>query len=426
MSEQLSRATAQSTQGDFWKFWAGQTISNFGTAFTDFALPLLIFHLTGSPLTLGITVITEVLPYLLFGLLIGAWVDRVNRKRLMICTDLARALVIALIPLLARLGILNVWWIYAVAFVSSTLSIGFVTAQFAAIPSLVHREEPVTANGRIQASFSTVSVLGPLIGGVLVAFLPLPALLLFDAVSYLISAGSLALITRSFNAATDQQKAPTSIRADLLEGLRYVLRHPIIRNTTLMVGLVNVVSVMASAQLVLFARRWLSASDPQVGWLYAAGGIGVVLFSLAAGPLRKRWSYSVIILGSMMLEGLSITALALTHLYWAALPIWALNSGMANLFTIASLSLIQLIVPNELLGRVRSAVRVLAWSAIPAGSLLGSVAIQQTQNVGLVYAVCGLLVFLIPLAFAFTALGHAERYLPQEQEPPALTAERAS
>ena len=418
MAEPLTRAAAPSPQADFWKFWTGQTISNFGTAFTDFALPLLIFHLTGLPLTLGITVTTEVLPYLLFGLLIGAWVDRLNRKRLMILTDLARALVIALIPLLALLGLLNVWWIYAVSFASSTLSIGFITAQFAAIPSLVNRDELVTANGRIQASFSTVNVLGPLIGGILISFLPVPALLLFDAISYLISAGSLALVSRSFNA-NGQPKAPTSIRADLLEGLRYVLRHPIIRSTTLMVGLVNVASVTASAQLVLFARRWLAASDPQIGWLYAAAGIGVVVFSLAAGPLRKRWSYSIVILGSTMLEGLTISALALTHVYWAALLIWTLNAGMITLSTISGLSLIQLITPNELLGRVRSVVRVLAWSAIPVGSLLGSLAIQQTQNVGLVYAVCGLLVFSIPVAFAFTALGRAGRELPQEQKPPA-------
>src|SRR5207248_5019721 len=91
------------TSLDFGKFWVGQTISNLGTSFTQFALPLLVFKLTGSALNLAITTAATFLPYLLFGLVIGAWVDRVDRKRLMIATDIARAAVIASIPLLASL-----------------------------------------------------------------------------------------------------------------------------------------------------------------------------------------------------------------------------------------------------------------------------------------------------------------------------------
>src|SRR6185295_19732466 len=99
---------AKRPSADFWKFWAGQTISNLGSSFTEFALPLLIFKLTGSALNLAISSATTFLPYLLFGLLIGAWVDRVNRKRLMIITDLLRALILASIPLLAALNLLSV------------------------------------------------------------------------------------------------------------------------------------------------------------------------------------------------------------------------------------------------------------------------------------------------------------------------------
>src|SRR3954466_6847375 len=115
---------------DFWKFWTGQTISNLGSSFTDFALPLLIFKLTGSALNLAIASATTFLPFLLFGLPIGAWVDRVDRKRLMIITDLLRALVLASIPLLAALGMLSLWWIYAAGFLTSTLTIGFNAAEF--------------------------------------------------------------------------------------------------------------------------------------------------------------------------------------------------------------------------------------------------------------------------------------------------------
>src|SRR5438105_14892629 len=101
MSIRSSSVIKSRTRNDFWKFWTGQTISTLGSSFTSFALPLLIFNLTGSSLNLALTVTATVLPYLLFGLVIGAWVDRVNRKRLRVVTDLARARVLASIPLAA-------------------------------------------------------------------------------------------------------------------------------------------------------------------------------------------------------------------------------------------------------------------------------------------------------------------------------------
>ncbi len=119
------------SSGDFWKFWAGQTISNFGSSFTLFALPLLVFKLTGSALSLGLVTAVEFLPYLLFGLFLGAWADRVDRKRMMILSDVARAGLIASIPALALFGGLAVWWIYAVGFLSSALKICFDAGEFA-------------------------------------------------------------------------------------------------------------------------------------------------------------------------------------------------------------------------------------------------------------------------------------------------------
>src|SRR5437763_14078458 len=120
----------------FWKYWTGQTISNLGSSITLFALPLLVYKLSGSALDLGIAAAATFLPYLLFGLVPGAWTDWVDRKRRMISTDIARALIIASIPLLAFLGILPIWWIYIVAFIHATLQICFVYGDFAAVPSL--------------------------------------------------------------------------------------------------------------------------------------------------------------------------------------------------------------------------------------------------------------------------------------------------
>src|SRR5438876_6126503 len=178
---------------DFWKYWTGQTISNLGSSITLFALPLLVYKLTGSAINLGITTAAEFTPYLLFGLILGAWADRVDRKRMMIATDIARALVVASIQLSAAIRHLSVWWIYAVGFLHATLTICFEAGQFAAIPNLVSQDDLVTANGRIQASYSSASIIGPLLAGVLVAIMSLQNLMLLDSASFLLSSFSLIL-----------------------------------------------------------------------------------------------------------------------------------------------------------------------------------------------------------------------------------------
>jgi len=110
---------------DFRRFWLGQTISALGNSFTLFALPLLVFKLTGSAISLAVALAVGFLPYPLFGLVIGAWSDRLDRRRLMIGTDIGRALVIATIPVLSLAGVLPLWWIYLVAFAQTTLAIAF-------------------------------------------------------------------------------------------------------------------------------------------------------------------------------------------------------------------------------------------------------------------------------------------------------------
>ena len=392
-----------------------QTVSNIGSSFTLFALPLLVFNLTGSALNLALITAAEYVPLLLFGLVIGAWVDRVDRKRLMIFTDITQALVISSIPLLAALDLLVVWWIYVVGFASSTLWICFNTAEFAAVPSLVNKEDLATANGRLQASYAAATVAGPLLAGLLVALVPVHTVLLVDALSFLVSVLALSLIRTTFSADATEQQRTEGFRRDVFEGLRYVLGHPILRNTCLMLALIGCVGFTIYAQLVLFAKERLGASDTQVGVLYAAGSVGMIVLALAAGPLRRRLSFSKVMLGTLMLQGVLIVLLASTRWYWAAVLLWAAMWGLVVLLDINSNSLWQTIVPNRLLGRVQSVINVLSWSAIPLGTLIGGVAIEQTQNIALVYGAIGVMIFLAALAFSFTALGHAERYLPQEE-----------
>src|SRR5438874_10627213 len=201
---------------DFWKFWTGQTISNLGSSFTQWAVPLLVFQLTHSAVNLGVATAATFLPYLLFGLLLGAWMDRIDRKRAMIALDSINALVILSIPLVAQFGHLTVWWIYVVTFIQSTVFIAFSAGEFAAIPSLVSTDDLITANGRIQATYSAAQVAGPLLAGVFVSFMSIQWVMAFDAASFVISALSLSLIGRSFNTAAEgEPKEATTILHDV-------------------------------------------------------------------------------------------------------------------------------------------------------------------------------------------------------------------
>jgi MFS family permease len=409
---------------DFRKFWAGQTISNLGSSFTQWAVPILVYDLTHSALSLGVATAATFLPFLLFGLPLGAWMDRVDRKRAMIALDSLNAVVILSIPLVATFGDLNVWLIYAVTFIQSTIFIAFSAGEFAAIPSLVSKEDLVTANGRIQASYSAAQVAGPLLAGALLSVLPLTWVLTFDAGSFAISALSLSLVRRSFNVAGDETKERKSILHDVREGLRYVLSHPVLRNISLMMALINFVGASTYAQLVLFATERLDASKREIGLLFAAGSAGVVVTGLLAGRLRKRFSFTALAMTSLMLMGGCLIIFAGMRWYWAALPFWAAAGGLGILFNINTGSLRQAIVPNHLLARVLSIASVLAWSAIPAGALVGGWVISATGNVALVYGVIGILTICIAAFFRFfTALGDAQRYVDERKEEERLAGE---
>lgn len=399
---------------DFWKFFIAQTISNFGGAFTLFALPLLVYQLSGSAFNLGLATAANFLPYLLFGLALGAFTDRVDRKKLMIVTDVAQGVLIITIPLASFLGILSVWWIYSVGFLGSTLRICSETGQFAALPNLVGTGNLVRANGLLQAGYRTATILGPFAAGAVVAIAAVQTTFFVDGLSFFASALVLSTIKNTFNSAESDDRTTTTLWQDVGEGLRYVLGNPVLRNISIMMALINFVGTTVHSQLVLFSKESLAATDFQVSLLYSAGAAGVVTLSLFAGYLRNRLSFSKASLGAVMLRGLMILAMASISSYWLAVPVWAAASGLAIFFNINTGSLRQQLAPDRMLGRVNSVAMVMAWSAIPLGALLGGIAIELTGDVRTVYGVIGALIFLIALSFSFTALGRAEQYLPSD------------
>ncbi len=268
--------------------------------------------------------------------------------------------------------------------------------------------------------YSAAFIAGPPLAGLTASVMPIVNVLWLDALSFILSALLLAWIRSSFN--QGDQRERRSIRSEIAEGLGYVWRHPVLCNISIMMALVNFVTTVQQVQLVLFAKERLAASDFQYGLLLAGSNVGVMVLSLAAGPLRKRFRFGPVALSALAGWQLLVIAFALAPSYWVALPLWALASGCGVLFNINTASLRQSIVPNHLLGRVVSVAMVVAWSAIPLGSLLSGYLVEWT-DVTLVYVASGVLAFLIPVVFAFSPLGHAERYLEEgSSRPEPLTA----
>jgi MFS family permease len=402
--------------GDFWIFWTGQTISQIGSTLTSTALPLLVFKLSGSALDLGLASAATWVPYPLFGLFIGAWVDRVNRKGLMIGLDIARAAILAVLPALALFGHLPIWWIYLVTFINSTLTVGFLSATNAAIPSLVAPDDLLKANGRIQASAPFATIVGPLLAGVLLTATSLQVVLWVDAATFLVSALSLALIRTSFNAVAGEARAERrSLRRDILEGLRYVLTQPLVRTMALFALLANLSVAVLYPQVVLYAKEVLFASDAQVSQFFTAAGVGGVVFMLSAGFLRKRLPYGVILLGSIALQGVFVLAMIAVQLLWVDLICFGIMFGMVGLFDVAFDSILQALTPNRLLGRVVAFTSVVAIFSVPLSTIVGGAVIDQVKNVLLVFGILGAFLIVLALAFVRSPLTRVEGYLPAEQ-----------
>ena len=414
-------STRKPLGGNFWLYFSGQLISQIGSSFTLFALPLLVFKLTHSATDLAITAVATYAPYLLFGLLLGALVDRVDRKKMMVLTDIARGAVIAVLPSLALAGLLHVALIYAVGFVQATLGILFECGEFAAVPSLVGMEDLVSANSKIMMTNSAGMILGPLLAGLLVIVLPVVYLLFFDAGSFVVSAGSLLLIRRTFNdqetsletVGLEKRHLLSGIFGDVKIGLKYVWSNPVLRTISILSALINLLDTTINGQLVLFTKQTFAVSDSKVALFFAGGAAGILVISPFAAVIRRHTSYAVAGIGALVISGLLTAAMAVVGSYWLALACWGASSGIGLLLNIYNSSLRQAVVPNHLYGRVLSIAAVLALSAVPLGAFAGAAAIEITGSVRDVYAAIGLLTALVAICFAFSPIRSGDRYLAE-------------
>ncbi len=172
--------------GDFLRLWTAQTISVFGTQVTLVALPLAaVLALDASAAQVGVLGAAERVPFLLFGLFAGVWVDRLRRRPVMIWADIGRALVLAWIPVAAVLGLLSIEQLYFVGFLAGVLTVFFDVAYQSYLPALVERDQLVEGNSKLEVSNSIASIAGPGIAGVLVQILTAPIAIFVNSLSYL-------------------------------------------------------------------------------------------------------------------------------------------------------------------------------------------------------------------------------------------------
>ncbi|WP_160146311.1 MFS transporter [Dictyobacter aurantiacus] len=269
---------------DYLLLWGGQTISDIGGGVSQFAFPLLVLYITNSPLAAATAGTIRVLPNMLFFLLAGAWVDRYNRKHVMILCDLGRACSLASIPIALAFHSLTIWQLYITAFIEGTLLVFFGVAQASGLSQVVPPEQISSAMAQQEVVEGTTILLGPAIAGPLFALGPLFPFLA-DAISYLISIVTLGAIRTPFQ--TPRNKPRRHLLHEIKEGIIWAWRQPVIRIVNSLNTLAALVNP-SSALIVIVLARQQHASSTTISTIFVIGGLGAITGSLLA-PLARRF-----------------------------------------------------------------------------------------------------------------------------------------
>jgi MFS family permease len=393
---------------DFQLFRLGQGLNSFGSSMTALAIPLLIFRLTGSPTGLGVAFALGFLPYLIFGLVAGAITDRVDRRRLMIRCDATAMVLLVAVAVLSLTGHLQPWVLFAATFLITTIRIFLEAGTFSAVPALVESSKIETANGRLQAVQSAGRLAGPVTGAIIVTVLPIAVCFAIDAGTFAVSGILLACIRRSFDServkSTETDGVLRRLIVDVRAGVRYVWSEPVLRTIAMLMIFVNFFDAAVVSQLVLIASDVGSGPNGQIALVSAAGDAGILLTGAFAGRLSAALPFVVRTLGAEALCGVCVLALAMSHGIWQVGVLWSVYASSSVLFNIATNSRRQRIVPGHLLGRVMTTSAVLAYSAVPIGSVVGG---QITGHVGIrpVLIVVGTSTIVLASLFVFSPLG---------------------
>jgi MFS family permease len=362
---------------DFVRLWSAQTVSQFGTQFTQLALPLVaidVLHVSAFEVAALTTV--EFLPFLLVSLPAGVWVDRLRRRPILVIGDLSRAVLLASVPIVYWLGHLTMAQLYIVGFLVGIATVFFDVAYQSYLPSLVERHQLVDGNGKLEISRAAAQLGGPGLAGLVVNALRAPAALVFDAVSFVGSAAFIFSIRKVEHAA--RTDAPQRhMREELREGLRYVLRHPFLKHIAACTALFNFFGNMAFAVVLVFARRELHLSPLAIGLAFSISNIAPLVAAFNADRISSRFGVGRTIIGASIIGGPMTLLVAFAPEGNAALlllvPVLAIG-GLSNvIYNVTQVSLRQAITPERLQGRMNSVMRFIVWGTLPLGALIGGV-----------------------------------------------------
>jgi MFS family permease len=391
---------------DFMKMWTGQTISQFGSSISQLALPIIAVRLlNATPFQVAALGTVEFLPFLLFTLPAGVWVDRLPRRGVLIVGDVGRGLLLLSVPIAYLTGHLTLGQLFVVGFITGILTVFFDVAYQSYLPALVDREDLIDGNSKLEVTRSAGQLAGPPVAGGLIQLLTAPYAVVWDSVSFFISGGFLLAIRKREEPLEKKEDGRRAgMRHELWEGLLYVVKHPYLRPQAISTGVSNYFSNVAFSIIIVFAIRTLHMSNGLIGVVFGLGSIGWLL-GAAGAPRAQRWLGvgGATILGAAM-SGPGTLLVALTP---QSFPVPFLVAGTiiggfgAVLYNIQQVSLRQAITPERMQGRMNSVMRFLVWGPIPLGALTGgAIASAFGLRTALVVGALGGFTAVLPIVFS--------------------------
>ena len=365
----MTRATALGR--NFALLWGSAGVSTLGDGIYLTALPLLAAQLTRDPLAIGLVASVGFLPWLLFGLFSGVLVDRWDRRQTMWLVDLARFAVVVGLAVAVAADVATIGLLLGVGFVLGVGQTLFDNASQAMIPELVERQPDrlERANSRLVGTQTvTRDFAGPPAGGLLFGLAPsLPFFL--DAVSFAASSAVLLGIPRQ------GRPAPTTsvgnVRAELTDGIAFLRRHRLLLTLAVMGGLINIAFATGEAVLVLFAQDELGLTGFGFGLLLSAMAVGGVLGSLVSARVSRWLGPGTAIVASTVVFAAGQLGFALSPVWWTAAAILVVSGVGLTVYEVLVQSFRQAVVPDQLMGRVLAAFRLIGLGVIPLGGVLG-------------------------------------------------------
>jgi len=380
--------------GDFLKLWSAETISQFGSQVGQLALPLAaILVLDASAFEVAALGTVQFLPFILFTLPAGVWVDRLPRRPILIIGDLGRAVLLATIPIAYVADALTLVHLFVVAFLVGIFQVFFDVAYMSYLPSLVERNQIIEGNSKFEISRSAAQVGGPGLGGILIEVITAPYAILLDAVSFLAS-GLFILRIRKEEPRPEVEMVDgrkPSLWFELKEGLRYVLGTPNLRAQAGCTATSNLFSSVAFSIILVFAVRELDLSAGLIGLIFSVGAAGSLVAALTATRISNRFGIGPTTIAMATLFGPTMLLVAFAPVGNAAIPFLVaamlLFGFTVVVYNIVQVSYRQAICPPRLQGRMNSVMRFIVWGTIPIGTLAGGalatwIGLRETIVVG--------------------------------------------